>query len=259
MFTSAFRGGLLLAAALVLIPGLVSPPIAAAEEACGSADRLAVALHFAQVLFPELKGRELNVAVSEGMGSFFVSASEADGFQLRFDKPTWQPPGQTNQKSDAALTETMRKGGIELPFYLYFSFVKMSPPLLPRRLSCRPITFTSDAGHEQMQKLQQTLDPHPDWSDAQELEESRKLGLRYGPEDKDAVLQLIPLKELSQLYGSLKIESARLSMNAGGKCSGCSFAYPTWEIKVAAKDTVRWLSITIEPFFGRITKLSSGE
>jgi hypothetical protein len=259
MATSAFLNRFILAVAAALL-FLLRPPIAGADEACGSAGRLAVSLRFSEALFPELKDRELDVALSEGMGGFFTSASEADGFHLRFDKPTWHPPGETNEKSNVVLSGTMEKGGIGLPFYLYFSFIEIHPPSLwPRRLACHPVEFSSDAGHEQMRKAQEAIDPHPEWSDAQELEEARKLGLRYGPEAKDAVLQLIPLKDLSEFYGPLKITTAEFFINGGQKCAGCSFVLPRWEIKLSAPDNVRWLSITVEPFFGRITNLTTGE
>jgi hypothetical protein len=258
MLTST-QNRLLLAVALVLFLGLLHPPITADDGSCGSVNRFGAALRFAEVVFPELKGKELDVSLSHGNGGFLNSASEMDDLQLRFDKPTWHPPGETNEKLDAMLTETMGKGGIVLPFYLYFSFIEMRQPVLPRRLACRPVNFTSDAGHEQMRKAQEAIESHPEWSDAQELEEARKLGLRYGPEDKDAVLRLISIKELSQFYGPLKIKSAVFFMNGGGKCAGCSFVLPRWEVKASATRDVRWLSITIEPFFGRITSLSSGE
>jgi hypothetical protein len=259
MLTSGFQNRLLLAAVLVSLMGLLQPTAAAADPSCGSLNRLAVALHFADVIFPELKGKEFNVSLSHGNGGFIDSASEMDALQLRFETPTWQPPGETNEKLDAVLNETMEKGGVTLPFYLYFSFIELHPPILPRRLACHPVEFSSDAGERQMRKVQETLDPHPDWSNAQELEEARKLGLRYGPEDKEAVLRLIPLKELRKFYGPLKVTSADFSMNGGRKCSGCSFTDPTWRVSLSATHAVRWLSITIEPFFGRITNLSTGE
>ena len=213
---------------------------------------------FAGAVFPELKNKELNISLSHGTGGFVESASEIDDLQLRFDKPTWHPPGETNEKSDALLVETMKRGGIGLPFDLHFSFIEINPAKIPRRLACRPVNFTSDAGHEQMRRVQEALDPHPDWSDAQELEEARRLGLHYGPKDKDAVLRLIPLRGLSQFFGPLKIKKAEFSMNAGGKCSGCSFAYPTWDITLSGA-SAHGISIMVEPFFGRITSLSAGE
>jgi len=259
MRASALQIRLRIATVVISLFGLLQPSVAGADERCGSVSRFEVSLGFAEVIFPELKNKELNISLSHGTGGFIDSESEMDDLQLRFDKPTWHLSGETNEKSDAALTETMEKGGIRLPFYLYFSFIEMNPPTIPRRIACHPVHFTSDAGQEQMRRVQEVLNSHPDWSDAQELEEARKLGLRYGPGEKDVVLRLIPLKELSQFYGPLKIKSAEFSVNAGAKCSGCSFAGPSWQVRVSATHAVRWLSITVEPFFGRITSLSSGE
>ncbi len=230
---------------------------AVATDVCGSADRMAVALRFVQTVYPELKGRDLAIALTNTQGD--LAASEADDLGLRFDKPTWHPPGETNGKSDAMLAETMENMGITLPFPLRVSFIETAPPIWPRRLACHPIEFRGEAGLQKMGRLQETINPHPEWSDAQELEEARRVGLRYGPEDKDVVLRLIPLKELVQFYGPLKIKSAEFFMNGGRKCAGCSFVLPRWEIKLSATHATGWLSITIEPFFGRITSLSSGE
>jgi hypothetical protein len=257
MMTSAFKNRLLLAALLSLL-GFLPPHLAAVDVSCGSVDRFVVALRFAEALFPELKDKELNISLSHGTGGFIDSASEMDDLQVRFDKPTWHAPGETNEKSGAELVATMEKGGVRLPLTLYLSFIKLYPPTLPRLLTCHPVQFTSDAGQEQMRKVQEAIDPHPEWSDARELEEARKLGLRYGPEDKNAVLRLIPLRELKQYYGPLKIKSAEFSVNGGGKCAGCSFVLPWWDIKLSGGGP-HGLSIIIEPFFGRITHLSSGE
>lgn len=258
MFTWSLQNRSLLAVFAMPVLLLLQPLTASAGN-CGSADRTMVALHFAEVIFPELKGKEFDIGLSAGMGSIFVGPSEADGFHLVLDKPTWHPPGETNEKSDATLTEALEKVGIDLPFYLYFSFIEMRQPVLPRRLACRPVELRTDTIEPYMLRAQKAIDPHPDWTDAQELEEARKLGLRYGPEDKEAVLRLIPLKELSKFYGPLKITNAEFFMNGGQKCTSCSFVLPRWEVKVSAPRAVRWLSITVEPFFGRITNLSSGE
>jgi hypothetical protein len=244
---------------LSILSSLILMPIVAPGEECGSADRLAVALRFAEAVIPELKNQEVDISISEGMGSFFSDASEADGFHLRFDKPTWRPPGETNQVPSAALTEAMGKAGLAMPFELYFDFIEMRPPLYPRRLACHPVVFRSEALPPLMRKLHETVDPHPEWSDAQELDQARKLGLRYGPEKKEAVLRLIPLKELEQFYGKLRVKSAEFSINAGGKCDGCSFVYARWDISLSAAGTSRGLSVVVEPFLGRITSLSSSE
>jgi hypothetical protein len=172
MLASAFPNRLLLAV-LLSLTGLLPQRLAAANESCGSVDRFVVALHFAEVIFPELKEKELNISLSHGRGGFIDSASEMDDLQLGFDKPTWHAPGETNEKSDALLVATMEKGGVKLPLYLFFGFVESNPPTLhPRRLACHPVEFTSDAGEKQTRDIAKAIEPHPEWSDAQELEEA---------------------------------------------------------------------------------------
>ncbi|MGH9529381.1 MAG: hypothetical protein ACRD2S_05610 [Terriglobales bacterium] len=54
-----------------------------------------------------------------------------------------------------------------------------------------------------LEKVWSAIDPHPEWSDEEELKVARKLGLRYGPQDKAAILRKLPLKELARFYGPL--------------------------------------------------------
>jgi len=238
----------------VLLSGLLQPVFAVPGSSCGSVDRLTVALRFAEALYPELKGNEFSISLSAGSGTFIDSATEADGLQIRFDKPIWHPPGRTNEQSDALQAATLAIRGIELPLHLYFSFIDIHGPVAPRHLTCQPFQFKSDAGFKQMVKVFAVLNAHPEWSDEEELTAARKLGLRYGPEDKSAILQMFPFKELAEFYGKLRIKDVKFSMNAGQKCTGCSFAAPSWELSVS--DDTGGSLIMVEPFFGKITSIS---
>jgi hypothetical protein len=247
--------------ALVLLPlsGSPQPAIAATNESCGSVDRLATALRIAQVLFPELKGKELSVVFLHGNGPLVNNPTEGDDVRMRLDdKDLWHPPDETADQYNAAQDKEIESDGIDLPLDLYFSFIDIHGPLKPRHLTCHPLNFTSNAGHKKMEEAWSAINPHPEWSDEQELAEATKLGLRYGPKDKDAVLRLAPLKELSQFYGPLKITSAEFFINGGRKCAGCAFVLPRWDINVSRGKRVS-MRITIEPFYGRITALSSGD
>jgi hypothetical protein len=245
----------LAAVVLVFLSGLLQPAVAATESSCGSVERLIVALRFAQVLFPELKGKEFSVTFSQGQGTFVSSPTEADNMAIRFDKPIWHAPGDADQQLDTEQSPATLGDGVELPFYLYFSFIGHGSAK-ERQLACRPLKFTSEAGSKQMETVQSSIEPHPEWSDEEELSAARKLGLRYGPEDKSTILQKLPLNELAKFYGPLRIKSARFSMNGGRKCPGCSFAYPRWEITLSKVGTPRGLLIVVEPFFGKITSIA---
>jgi hypothetical protein len=245
---------LLAAVALVSLSGLLQAALAAPSGSCGSVDRLTVALRFAQVLFPELEHKEFSLTFSHGNGTFISSPTDMDAFRVRFDKPIW--PSDGKQQLDSEQPPAMLGDGTELPFYLYFNFIDVHGSAKERQLACHPSNFTSTAASTQMEKVWSAINPHPEWSDEEELGAARKLGL-YGPEDKSAILKKLPLKELAKFYGPLRIKSAEFRMNGGGKkCPGCSFADPRWYITLSGSGTTRGLLIIVEPFFGRITSIS---
>jgi hypothetical protein len=257
MRTSIFQiCSILAAVVLVSLSGLLQPAFALpSSSSCDAVDRLTIALRFAQVLFPELKGGEFSVTLSSGNGGFASRPTDTSDFRIRFDKPIWHPTVNGKLQPNTEQSPSILGDGVELPFDLYFSFIETHSSAKQRKLACHPLNFTSTAGYKQMEKVWSTIDPHPEWSDEEELRVARKLGLRYGPEDKSAILKKLPLKELSKFYGPLRIKSARFSMNVGKKCTGCSFVNPTWEITLSGSGT-RSLLIIVEPFFGKITSIS---
>jgi hypothetical protein len=258
MLKSIFRIHFLQAAlALVSLPGFLQSAFAVPRGNCGAADRLTVALRLAQVLFPEMKGKEFSVTLSSGSGDFVSGPIDTSDFSIRFDKPIWHPTVNGKSQPDTEQSRATLGRGVDLPFDLYFDFIRAN--VNERELECHPLHFTSEAGHQQMEKVRRAIDPHPEWSDEEEVRVARKLGLRFGPEDKSAVLEKIPLKDLAKLYGPLRIYSARFSMNGGSKCTGCSFVYPRWDITLSGIGAPRGLLMVVEPFFGRITSISDPE
>jgi hypothetical protein len=169
----------------------------------------------------------------------------------------WHPTVNGKLQPDTEQSPATLGDGVDLPFDLYFDFIRAN--VAARKLECHPLEFTSKAGYKQMEKVRSAIDPHPEWSDEEELRVARKLGLRFGPEDKSATLKKLPLNELAKLYGPLRIYSARFSMNGGSKCTGCSFVYPRWDITLSGIGAPRGLLIVVEPFFGRITSISDSE
>jgi len=75
-------------------------------------------------------------------------------------------------------------------------------------VSCRPLQFRNDKESKQMKEAQTVINAHPEWTDAEESEAVNKLGLRFGPKSRNAVLGLVPLKDLTRLYGPLRITKA---------------------------------------------------
>jgi hypothetical protein len=231
--------------------GLLQLTLAVPSDTCGSVERLKAALHFAEILDPELKDREFSLSLAPGNGTFVSGGTDIDDVRIRFDRPIWKAPADIPVQREAA-----KSLGAALPFYISFSFIEVHSQDKTRRLACHPVKFTSEISNEAVQNLLTFLNSHPEWSDDKELEMARKAGLRYGPEENNAVLGLIPLKELEQFYGPLEIKDARFSVNAGTKCPGCSFAGPAWYLSVSQSNTGRGLLIVVDPFSGRITSLS---
>jgi hypothetical protein len=245
---------LLAAVALVSLSGILQSAPTVTGSNCGAVDRLTIALRFAQILYPELKGKEFSVTFVPGTGPFISSPTDTSDFRLRFDKPIWHPTVNGKLQPDTEQSQATVDGGIELPFDLYFYFIR--PDVSARELTCHPVKFTSEAGHKQMERVRSAIEPHPEWSDEEELKVARKLGMLYGPDDSGAILQRLPLKELAEFYGSLQVKNIEFRMNGGTKCTGCSFVNPSWYITLSEVGTPRGLLVVVEPFFGKITSVS---
>jgi hypothetical protein len=110
---------------------------------------------------------------------------------------------------------------------------------------------------KQTEEARTVLNAHPEWTDAEELEEATKLGMRFGSDKKAAVLKLIPWKELSTFYGPLQILGAKFSIyGSSEKRAGGTFAELRWYIYAKKVGTRRQLQITVDPFAGKIDGVS---
>jgi len=244
--------------AAALVVALTVVPIntaTAAEKNCGSVERLATALRLLQVVYPELKGKEVSISLSTGHGNPFNAPTDAATLGVLINAPLWQPAtGSKGNLGTSPSSSREADGVLPLPLYLDVNFVRSGTD--QREISCRPLKFTNDKAGSQFRKAKDTIDAHPEWTDAQELEMARTLGLRYGPEDKATILRMLPLEGLSMIYGPLQIKRATFSMNIGQKCQGCSFVAPSWEITISEVGTSRSLLIVVDPFVGKITSIS---
>ncbi|HZQ18061.1 MAG TPA: hypothetical protein VFA90_05015 [Terriglobales bacterium] len=249
MFSSLkyrFNVVVVLLAALVFSLG----KMAFAEE-CGSLDRARNAIGLAELLYPNLKTEEFGLQFSEGTGGRPSSPTDVRSLLIRVDKPQW-----LNAQADARPTseaDTSQLGDFQLPMFLHFDFVDYSST--PRRLLCRPGQFRNEKAGEKMSKARELINSHPEWTDEQDLEAATKLGMLFGPDKKTLVLQKIPLKELSKIYGPLRIKT--ISFRIGGdKCEGCSFADLHWKIEAEKAGTAGSLFISLEPFTGKIDSIT---
>jgi hypothetical protein len=111
-----------------------------------------------------------------------------------------------------------------------------------------------------LEEAQAEINAHPAWTEAEALEAANRHGLRFAPNDMQAVLKLIPLRELSTFFGTLRIKRTQFAVTSEHeKDATYSFASLSWDITADEVGTTRALAIVVEPFQGRIVGLSEGD
>jgi hypothetical protein len=63
-----------------------------------------------------------------------------------------------------------------------------------------------------LDKIRKQADENPEWSDARVVEALKAAGAKYGPDDREAFLRALPLKELEPFTGRLEVVSARFDV-----------------------------------------------
>jgi hypothetical protein len=179
---------------------------------------------------------------------------------MTIDNPVWHPPKQGKQDEPAVDTTHSAKGQLrsEFPLYLTFDFVDYGRGR--HRIECRPLQFMLNRPSKMLEEAQAEINANPAWTEAEALEAARRHGLRFGPNNKQAVLKLIPLKELSTFFGALRIKRTQFTITSEHeKDAKYSFASLSWYIMAEEVDTTRALQIVVEPFWGHIVGLSEGD
>ncbi|MFZ0731304.1 MAG: hypothetical protein WAM79_03155 [Candidatus Sulfotelmatobacter sp.] len=227
---------------------------------CGSLDRAANAIHMAEVLYPELKGRELSFQFSGGRGGPLSAPADATYLVIAVDKPISHSPARASEPSDSNLPDAQDSAlAAELPLHLEFDFVGTSfdkgGSRVGTELTCQPWEFLNQFGSKQIHEAWKVINAHPGWTDEQDLEAARNLGMRFGPEKKADLLRILPLKELSSIYGPLQITEAKFKV-AGLKEAETSFADLHWFITAKRVGGQKPLQLMIDPFYGKIIGIS---
>ena len=99
------------------------------------------------------------------------------------------------------------ENGLELPFHLRFDFIE-GPKQFP---DCLPDVLNDHPSDERF-NAERLMQSHPEWSDEDALAAVRKAGLRFGPNEKQQLLQGLPLKALAEIYGPLRIQHATFDL-----------------------------------------------
>lgn len=102
------------------------------------------------------------------------------------------------------------------------------------------------------------MQSHPEWNAEEALSAVKRAGLRFGPNEKQKLLQGLPLTALGEIYGSLRIEHVEFSlMQEHERDAEWWFTELQWDISAKVAGTNRTLQITVDPFTGRIFALHS--
>jgi hypothetical protein len=220
-------------------------------------------MRLARTLYPDLRGKELSLAFSEGTGGPVSGPTDVRSLLVTIDKAQWHPPTAEMQTKAALGTPIVQNDGPALPLYLRFSFIdfrKTNSHAVGNELTCRPQSFMNSLPSTGLREAERTINTHPEWTDAEMLTEARRLGLKFGPSDETSVVRLVPLKQLNSFYGSLRIKNAKFELyGTAVKCSGCSFAHLRWYIEAEETGTSRILGISIDPFTGEITAIGESD
>lgn len=176
-----------------------------AADDCGSLDRVTHAIRLAQILNPELKRGDFNLQFSSGSGPL-TGPTDARSVLISVDKPP-SYPGKTINEPDPEHLSQSETANVGLPLYLEFEFaesvVGKTGYVVGTKISCNPVKFLNRVGTKQIHDAADVINAHPEWTDAQYLEAAKKLGMRFGPDKKTDLLRILPLKELSSMYGPL--------------------------------------------------------
>jgi hypothetical protein len=117
----------------------------------------------------------------------------------------------------------------------------------------------SDAVHEQqVEDLRQLVESHPDWSNAQAVNALKQAGARFGPDDKEAFVNSLPLDKAERFLGKLKI--TLVEFNYPDRDRTGHFAAPAldWTVQAEAElpdGTHPRYGLRFEPFEGKLTSL----
>jgi hypothetical protein len=212
----------------------------------------------ARILYPELKGREFSLQFSAGTGGPLSGPTDTRSLLISVDKPP-SYPGKIINQSNPELPPQNESAVVELPLYLEFGFaesvVGKNGDVVGTRVSCQPVKFINNKASSQMLEANRIINSHPEWTDAQDLDAARQLGMRFGPEKKTDLLRALPVAGLSSIYGPLQITDASFTI-AGSKEPGSSFADLHWYVTAKRAGRSRKLQIMVEPFRGKIAAIT---
>lgn len=187
-------------------------------------------------LYPELKGKDLHVAITDG--GLLEMPGPLSTFTMVIGRPSPDsPPGAQCPtpllSADFSFTATSRD-------HRLFLFGAGGPLV----------------NEERIKRITDEVDSHPEWSDTDVLSALSKAGARFGPSAKKELLDRLPIKGLSVLMGDIDVESAEFkTRDASQMQEHLPSASLIWIVRVSTRNKNRKLAyqIMLEPFDGKVT------
>ena len=202
---------------------------------------------FLQTFYPEMSGKGLRLVVSvdhpmdaswtEISGAYFkVTSHEASGVN---------PLLYEAEKRDAPPSERPQLGGV-----FWFR------PQDEARIQQMVAHF--DVVHEtQLNAVRELVESHPQWSEEKAVQELKKAGALYGPDEKAQFLASLHLDRAQRFFGPLRITLVQF-VGLGKEHVG-NFAQLDWTVQTKAEfpdGTHAMYGFTFEPFEGKLTSVS---
>lgn len=186
-------------------------------------------------LYPELKGKDLHIAISDG--GLLETPGPLSSFTMviRHPSPGSQTGGQC-PTPELSVDFTFAVTGTD---HERFLFGAGGPVVNENRIK----------------RITDEVDSHPEWSDADVLSALSKAGARFGPSAKRELLDQLPTKGLGVLLGDIDVESAEFKIrDASQMREHLPSASLTWVVKISGGSENRKLGylVMIEPFDGKV-------
>ncbi|MGC2183227.1 MAG: hypothetical protein WA637_08110 [Terriglobales bacterium] len=201
-----------------------------------------------EFIYPETRNLELDISLGNGYSGPPAYQTDGRAVMITVGKDSWLVYGKPAPETEKYFS----KKGLALPFHLRFDFIdgKKFPDCLPDVLNDYPSDERFNA-----ERLMQS---HPEWSAEAALAAVRESALRFGPNEKQKLLQSLPLKGLAEIYGPLRIQHAKFDlMQEHEKDAEWWFTGLQWDITAEVVGTSRTVQITVDPFTGRIFAIHS--
>lgn len=119
--------------------------------------------------------------------------------------------------------------------------------------------FSGTVHEQQLEKLRQLVESHPGWSEMEVAGALKKAGAQFGPSEKEAFVNALPLSNAERFLGQLKIISVEFDYPNRERHTGHLAEALTWRVRTEAvlPDGKRvQYGFEFEPFEGKLTSLT---